>query len=183
MENAKVELRAEGLHWIKGLDPQEDCCVHGRIFLRIGEHVVSDGNDDWTVSTAAYNFLRTIFHDHEPGINKALIPCCGSTMLPAGSADDGLYIPNCGNGIDWSVTHFDNVLEHTLPHGVSVRTDLRDWAIAVIEFADEIETFLKTAWPKRIHDEDDQKGFDLFMDNWKKRRADAALIYADGNHI
>jgi len=137
-----IELKAIDLHWLPEGDPQDDCCVHGRIFLRIGEHTVSSGDAEWTVSTAAFNFLRTIFHNHHIGEEEALIPCCGFNFWQVESAPDGLYIPNCANGIDWGIEHDREVVVHSISTDKILPTSLANWVCAVCDFADEGTRFL-----------------------------------------
>ena len=177
---AEIELRIKNMHWMANVDPYADCCVHGGIYLRIGQRVISDGKRDWSISTAAFNFLRTIFHDHYLGKAEALVPCCGFNMWPIDSSPDGLYIPNCANGIDWSVRHEGDILVHAFESGEAVDTGVNDWAMAVCEFADEVLEFFHTAWPKSIREVEDRKGFELFMKLWQERRTAAGLINASG---
>jgi hypothetical protein len=171
-----IELKAADLHWLPDGDPHDDCCVHGRVVLRIGEHTISSGNAEWTVSTAAFNFLRTISHDHHVGEEEALIPCCGFNMWPVESAPDGLYIPNCNSGLDWDIEHYGQLVIHNIGADKSYPTALLDWARAVCGFADDVRAFFHTAWPKNIPSEEDKKGFELFMTLWDQRRAGAQII-------
>ncbi|MEQ1645160.1 MAG: hypothetical protein ABL959_17050 [Pyrinomonadaceae bacterium] len=181
MDFPEIELKVVRMHWMENVDPYADCCVHGGIYLRFGQRVVSDGKDTWTVSTAAFNFLRTVFNDHRVGIDgdEALIPCCGFNMWPIEASPDGLCIPNCNNGIDWSVSHEQgNVIKHTFPDAEMVFTKRDEWASAVCLFADGIFEFLKTAWPKVVQDDEDRRGFELFMKLWQERRLAAESINA-----
>lgn len=185
MDFPEIELKAIGMHWMENVDPYADCCVHGGIYLRFGQRVVSDGKDSWTVSTAAFNFLRTIFIGHKSGVDgdEALIPCCGFNMWPIETWPDGLCIPNCNNGIDWSVSHEeDNTIKHTFSDGEIVFTKRDEWALSVCKFADEVFAFFKTAWPKVVPEGEDRKGFELFMKLWQERRTAAESIDASGKH-
>ncbi|HMU33494.1 MAG TPA: hypothetical protein PKC89_06490 [Pyrinomonadaceae bacterium] len=176
-----LELKASNLHWLLEGNPHGDCCVHGGVFLRLGEYVISSGDVEWTVSTAAFNLLRTVFHDHRVGENvESLIPCCGFNMWPIESAPDGLYIPNCSNGIDWDIRHEGRLLMHRISTDKEVCTQLLDWTRSVCDFADEVHNFFYTAWPKNISREEDKKGFELFMSLWNQRRAAAQTIINAG---
>lgn len=164
------------MHWTENVDPFEDCCVTGGIYLKIDETIVSDGSDiDWAVSTAAFNFLRTLFEGQPLIDREALIPHCGFTMWPIASERDGLYMPNCDIGINWSITHEGDQVVHEFKDGTKVRTEISDWKSAVRQFADEVMDFMHTAWPKVIDDEQDKQGFELFLSLWQKRRAEAGL--------
>lgn len=173
---AKIELRATQMHWIENSDPFTDLCAHGGVYLAINQHVVTDGTDDeWTVSTAVFNLLRTLTHDHPLIGKEPLIPHCGFTMWPIDSEPDGLYMPNCDLGVNWSVKHEGDQVIHEFKDGTHVVTALSEWKAAVCQFADEVTEFMHTAWPKVINDEQDRQGFELFLSLWQKRRADAGL--------
>ena len=170
MQLEAVELKPIEMHWVERVDPFHDCCVHGRLYLRIGSQIVSDGDSDWTLSTAAFNFLRTIFKEHVATQEEDLIPCCGFNMWLEDSLDDGVYVPNCGNGIDWTVRHVESDIAHELSNNVTIYTSKRVWADAVCRFADEVFAFFQTGWPKVIDDEADRAGFERFMTVWAERR-------------
>ncbi|MGD9588768.1 MAG: hypothetical protein AB7Q37_03190 [Pyrinomonadaceae bacterium] len=171
---SKIELSPTQMHWMDNGDPLHDCCVHGGIFLSIDGFVVSDGKEtEWTVSTAAFNFLRTLSEDQPVTGRESLVPCCGFTMWPVESEPDGLYMPNCDYGINWSITHDDGEVVHEFYDGTTITTPLSDWKTAVCRFADEVEEFLHSAWPKVINDDLDRRGFELFLSLWSKRRSEA----------
>ena len=164
------------MHWLENGDPFADCCVHGGVYLRLGDIEVSDGTDlDWTISTAAFNFLRTLFEDQAVMGREALISHCGHTMWPVETEPDGLYLPNCDIGVNWSITHKGKQIVHEFQDGTKVTLALSEWNSAECRFADEIMDFMHTAWPKTIDDEQDKQGFELFLGLWKKHRADAEL--------
>lgn len=170
----EIELRATNLHWLEESNPYEDCCLHGGVYLRIGETVLSDGNDnDWTVSTAAFNLLKTAHQNHEIDNERPLIPHCGHTMWLVEGESDGLYLGGCDIGIDWAIRHEPPNVVHKLGDERSVKMGSESWRQAVCKFSDEVYEFFLTAWPKSISDKDDRKGFELFMSLWRQYRADA----------
>ena len=169
------------MHWTDNVDPFHDCCVHGRLYLKIGSQIVSAGDSEWTLSTAAFNFLRTIFENHDSAHEEDLIPCCGFNMWPDDSLKDGLYIPNCGNGIDWSVEHEADTLAHRLSANVTLYTSKKVWARAVCDFADEVFAYFQTAWPKVIDNEEDRTGFNRFIKLWQERRSSAEKLLVGEN--
>ncbi|CAN5148409.1 hypothetical protein BH20ACI2_BH20ACI2_25260 [soil metagenome] len=172
-----IELTPTQLHWREESNPFEDCCLHGGVYLRIGDVVVSDGNDpDWTVSTAAFNLLKTINQDHTVGEQRPLIPHCGHTMWILETEPDGLYLGGCDIGIDWNIKHKPSVVDHELSENRVVETSSETWRRSVCEFSDEVYAFFITAWPKVIGDQDDLKGFELFMNLWRKYRANTEEI-------
>lgn len=172
----EVDLKPINMHWLEKGDPYMDCCVHGGIYLQIGSKVVSNGSDtDWTISTAAFNFLRSIFFDHNLLGEEPLIPHCGFTMWVVAGQPDDLYIPNCETNVNWSIRHRGDQVIHKFIDGTTIEISLAVWKVAVCKFADEIYEFFQTAWPKVIDDPDDRKGFELFMRLWRERRAKANL--------
>lgn len=183
MEISEVEIRPAGLRWLEKGDPHDDYCVHGGIFLRLGDAIISDGVTEWTVSTAAFRLLGTVSNDHNTEMDEALIPCCGFNMWPEKSARDGIYIPNCSNGIDWVVRHpAPNVIEHAFADNQILYTNREQWTKAAIEFSDPIRAFYSTAWPKNFYDEESRLGFERFLSLWDERRRSAELINAGGNN-
>ena len=55
------------LHWIdRKEDDGKDLCLHGNIFVRIGDEIIDNGidNADWTVSAGALMMLRSIETNH-----------------------------------------------------------------------------------------------------------------------
>ncbi len=180
---ANIELRPTQMHWLPNSDPYSDCCVHGGVYLKFDDFVVSDGTDnDWTVSTAAFNLLETIFRDRPMVGQEAIIPHCGFTMWPDDSEPDGLLIPNCDKGITWSITHdAGQVVHEFFKDRAKILTESTEWKATVCRFSDEVKDFMHTAWPKVIEDEMDRKGFELFMSLWQKRRANADNDENSGN--
>ena len=173
---AEIELRPTQMHWIENSDPFTDLCVHGGVYFAIDQYVVSDGTDvEWTVSTAAFNLLRTPTIDHPLIGKEALIPHCGFNMWPSESEPDGLYMPNCDLGINWSIKHEADRVIHEFKDGTQITTGLPEWKPEVCRFADKVWEFMHTAWPKVINDEQDREGFELFLSLWQKRRAEAEL--------
>jgi hypothetical protein len=170
MQLGEVELKPINMHWLDG-DPHDDLCVHGGIYLKFGNNIVSGGEADWTLSTAAFRLLKTLTEEHSLNMDEALIPCCGFDMYPVESAPDGLYIPNCGNGIDWSIHHPEpGIVGHTFATGEIYYTAHGAWASEVCCFSDLVYEFFKTAWPKNSSGDEERERFEMFMRLWKERR-------------
>ncbi|HTK27289.1 MAG TPA: hypothetical protein VL327_12075 [Pyrinomonadaceae bacterium] len=170
-----IELRPTNLHWQAESDPFEDCCLHGGVYLKIGSVFLSDGVDiDWTVSAAAFNLLNTLRKEHMVNDGRLLIPHCGHTMWVLESEPDSLYLGGCDIGINWTIQHEAGKVVHKLGGDRNVEMSLYVWQKAVCQFSDEVFKFFMTAWPKNINDEDDLKGFELFMSLWRQRRAAAS---------
>jgi hypothetical protein len=91
-----VDLKATSLHWLEKSNPFEDCCLHGGVYLKLGDSLISDGRDtDWTVSTAALNLFNTLKQNHKVEDERPLIPHCGHTMWVHEGEPDGLYLGAC----------------------------------------------------------------------------------------
>ena len=180
MELVEVELKPVDMHWLEEGDPHDDCCVHGRVILRLGERIISDRESEWTLSTAAFRLLGTLNNDHAANIDEPLIPCCGFNMWPEEGATDGLYIPNCNEGIEWTIKHPEtDIVAHILADGETFYTDFSTWSASVCAFSDQIYDFFQTAWPKNHYHDEDRQGFEMFMKLWKERR-DAAEPINEG---
>ena len=179
MAVCEVDLKVVEMHWLEEGDPHDDCCVHGRVYLKLGDRIVSSGDEEWTLSTAAFRLLATISVSHARNIDNALVPCCGFTMWRIESEPDGLYIPNCNSGIDWTINHPESdVVEHVFSDGETLLTNLCEWSTAVSQFSDQVRDFFQTAWPKNFYDDDSRLGFELFMSLWRERRELAEKINA-----
>jgi AmmeMemoRadiSam system protein A len=54
------ELKIISLHWIiDEPDNITDLCLHGRVFVRIGEKTIDDGTDTWTVSAGVFVCIKS----------------------------------------------------------------------------------------------------------------------------
>ena len=73
-----------------------------------------------------------------------------------------------------TIQHEAGKVVHKLGGDRNVEMSLYVWQKAVCQFSDEVFKFFMTAWPKNINDEDDLKGFELFMSLWRQRRAAAS---------
>ena len=166
-----IELRVTNLHWLEESDPYEDCCLHGGVYLKIGDEILSDGSEkDWAVSTSALNLLKTVRQNHEFDSERPLLPHCGHTMWLLETEPDGLYLGGCDIGIDWTINHEIGKVVHKFKDNINIATSSDGWRKAVCQFSDKVFEFFMTAWPKNIKDEDDRKGFELFMNLWHQYR-------------
>lgn len=168
-----VELKALNLHWLENSEPERDLCAHGSVYLKLNNNVVSEFEPtDWTVNTSAYRLLKTLKENHIASEDDFLIPHCGFTMWEIGEEKE-LYIGGCNIGINWSIRHSEDKLIHEIAKDVCIETDFNEWRNAVCSFSDEIMKFYEKSSPKLIEDEEDKKGFELFIREWKRLRAEA----------
>ena len=166
------ELRILDLFWLKGLDDCEDLCLHGHVFVQIGEEVVDDGaKSDWTLSVSAYRMLRTIYENHDANDLKTelLITCCGHSMLVDGKTEQ-LIIFDCPHGINWSVIHEGGNVCLTTKANTQATIPCATYRDIIFAFADQIERFYQSCAPKTFYDIEDEKAFQKFWTNWKKWR-------------
>lgn len=168
-----VELKVSNLHWLENTDAEKDLCAHGSVYLRLNDEIVSEAKQtDWTVSTAAYYLLKTLKENHNAKEDDFLIPHCGFTMWEIGEQKE-LYIGGCDIGINWNIKHSKGTVIHEIKKDIFIETDFDEWRNAVCNFSDEVMNFYKSSPPKIVDDEEDKKGFELFMREWKRLRAEA----------
>jgi hypothetical protein len=168
-----IELKVLNLHWLEGSEAERDLCAHGSVYLKIGNIIFSEEKpEDWTVSTTAYYFLKTLKGNHDTEGKSNLIPHCGHTMWEIGEEKE-LYIGGCDIGIDWNITHSQGKVIHKISKDKFIETDFEEWRNAVCNFSDEVMKFYEVSSPKIVDDEEDKKGFELFMKEWKRLRAEA----------
>ena len=56
-------ITAYNLHWMEGIDPTEDLCLHGNAKAIIGHEILE--YDDATVSSTALYLLKSLKEDHK----------------------------------------------------------------------------------------------------------------------
>jgi len=168
-----IELKSLNLHWLENIEAERDLCAHSSVYLRIGSKVISDKNSgDWTVSASAYYFLKSLKENHDGNIELQLLPCCGFNIYAVGDNNAELLIVGCSNGINWTITHAKNKVIHQFKDE-TLETDFEEWRNAVVEFSDAVMNFYEGSSPKIVDDEEDKKGFELFIKEWNRLRVEA----------
>ena len=164
-----IELKALNPHWLDSFEqPEYDLCVHSAVRLKIGEIVVSDKDSgDWTVSTSAYQFLRTLTGNHFAAEHEQLLPCCGFNYWPS---DDGFIFGNCGTGLNWDIVHSGENVTHRFDSKREVTLNMEDWRTAVLPFVDEVLEFYEMSVPRRFSDEEAKTEFEYFFGKLKSLR-------------
>ena len=160
--------------WIDGAeDNPNDYCAHGHIRFSVdGVDYVTEDMGEWTVSAAALFLLRTVFFNHDEDHSVAdsnfLIPCCGHWFTPNQPGQFPNVIPGCNLGVDPEIHHKRDKVIIAFEDKESM-VSWRDWALAVLGFADQVETFYKSSSPKApIEDDpDDREGYELFWEEWR----------------
>lgn len=161
-----MELYANGLHFL-GNDEEsqrEDLCIHGGVFLKVNDTVVSELKKDgsWCVSASALRFLRSLFRSVFFGTEEHMIPCCGHFMI-ASEDKKRVTIIGCNNGIDFDVIHENHEVIIRLEDGMEQRVPYSEYREAVLAFALQIKDFFDKS-PARIFTDDfERDGFEAFQ--------------------
>ena len=172
MENL-FEIKILKCHWIPEDNPEnkEDLCLHGKIFIRIGDEILSDiESDSWTLSAASLFLLRTLNMDYEPGdFENLLIPCCGHFIV----AEDNkpVAVLGCPGGIEWTIKHIvGGLVRHISNNGSEAIISEEEYRKMVFDFSDRAEQ-LYIDNPRILpSNEFDLQGYNGFWKNWKELR-------------
>ena len=189
------EIRTMEQHWIDSIGMDYDLCSHGRLYLRAGDTVLSDENeDDWGISESALALLRTVKYGH-PHMVPALTGLDEGYRFRGG--DDTLIYHGCGlilmTGcnirIRWDVIHRDgNVLlknfvncptanpeETRRYNGLEISMPLSDYAREVHQFATEARKFFEGVEKQFTRSQQWEGEYQAFWDDF-----DHLLDYAAG---
>lgn len=163
-------------HWINdNMDDPKDQCSHGHIQFTINSvPYISIEDGDWTTSAAGLFLLRTVEEDHtkENPVSGGnfLIPCCGFSIWPMESGRYSCSVVGCNAGLDIEVRHESTKAQLTINEKKSI-VDNREWAIAVLGFVEQVESFYGSCSTKVIIEDDlDRKGWDTFWNEWRQRK-------------
>ena len=162
-------------HWIKddGKDYPQDLCSHGKIYLKIGDEILSNENSSsWTTSSTALLLMRTVMTEYLPGkFSSQLLPCCGHFFI-ASEDHKSVDIMGCPNGIDWTIKHEDDFVKHITEAGTIARIAREDYKSLIIELANSVEKFYEESQQKEIpNDEFDRKGYQSFWIEFKSLKS------------
>ena len=133
--SSQFEIRPLQLNWVHDSDGVNDLCVHGLLFLRIGNTIVSDAEDgEWTLSAVALNLLRTLNPNYE-GPEDFVVPCCGEPQSHNGK----LSLSGCNQGIYWKIINNGDTIHHKLENSEEVAIGINEHKEKVFAFADAVE--------------------------------------------
>lgn len=140
--NKPFEIKILKQYWLG--PPEEDLCSHGEIFLRIGNTILSNEEDDgWNISESAFSLLRSVKKD---------LPCSESPRYyPEEIKEENYLIFHCGcfmlfcpSNIGWNVKHKEGTVELSnfnkndgeidYPH-LKVKISLSEYAKEIYNFA------------------------------------------------
>ena len=179
-----MELYATDLRFMGDTEEDKtyDACIHGKVFLKIGDEILSDGQTEWCVSASAYHFLRTLFQDRLLDTENQIIPCCGHFLMPSEDKTT-VTIIGCPNGIDFSVSREnENILIRTRDHK-TFHIGFEEYANAVLTYAKQIEDFYKQNPPRRFQDKFEKDGFCAFCNEWYVLMQKAQALLNDDSNI
>ena len=164
------ELKIINLNWINDEpDAPTDLCLHGRVFVRIGEKIIDNGTESWTVSAGAYRMLKSLYGNHVAGEGFNLLPCCGHDIFIYEKTGE-LVIMGCPNGNDWSVIHENGMVKIKADNDKQIVISLDEYRGIVFRFADEIKDFYDNCSPKTPDPECDIVAYRKFWENWEQMR-------------
>ena len=179
MENV-FEIKILNFHWIDENNPndKDDLCLHGRLFIKIGNEILSDfESGNWTLSAASLFLLRTLIMDYKPDdFENLLIPCCGHFIIA--EENEPLQVLGCPNGIEWTIKHINNgFVKHISKNGSEITITEEKYQKIVFDFADKVEQFYRNNPRTLPSDEFDLQGYNGFWKEWKKLRNEIEKTY------
>jgi len=170
MTGKNIDIHIIKLNWIQDFDDPEDYCAHGKVYIKIGNELLTDENDNegLTLSAAGIHLMRTVITDYNPGdYASQLIPCCGHLML---AADGGKKVNICGcpNGIDWYIQHEGDTIRHITENGEEATISIEAYKKMVLAFANQVEQFYRNSKPKLTPgNKEDREGYQAFWNEWR----------------
>lgn len=175
MISDKFEFKLLSLHWVENMDEQVDLCAHGELFVKIGNEILCDADTfSITLSSAALHLMRSLAGNYtKDDYSSQLLPCCGFNFFAQSEKDDVVNIMGCPSGIDWTIIHTtNNKVRHITENGNEVEMDFEDYKTIVLDFADNIEAFYRSALPKNVSavDKENRLGYAAFWNEWHKLR-------------
>ncbi|MDR2904779.1 MAG: hypothetical protein LBU73_02345 [Helicobacteraceae bacterium] len=168
-----LEIKVLDMHWVDENNPNDkkDLCLHGKLFIRIGNEILSDFEDgSWTLSAASLFLLRTLKMDYNINdFENFLIPCCGYDMIA--EENEPFLVLGCATGIEWTIQHTkDGFVKHISQKGSEVKITEEEYRKIVFEFADKVEQFYKDHPRILPADEFYLRGYNGFWREWRKMR-------------
>ena len=169
------EIKILNLWWLDTKlgkpDSGHDLCVHGELFIKIGDEVLTNGEEGWTISAAVFFLLRTLFVDYHHDFENELIPDCGHTMWPDGKR--GVMVLGCPNGLNWTIEHQGNNVKHTTENGSVAVISEEDYIDMILRLADQVEDFYEKHPRILPEDKHNLEGYHRFWENWQMLKSKA----------
>lgn len=160
-------ISVSDLHWMEGVNEEEDFCLHGYATVQIGKEIFEY---EATVSSTALYLLKSLKDDHKIYESNQMLPCCGFFMI-ANEDLSKVDICGCPEGIDWSVYHENDKIVLITESGNITKISNNDYRNTVFAFADKIEAFYHKSKAKTLPNDDfDKNGYIAFWNEWKAIR-------------
>ena len=167
-----VELRPVNLQWITDDDAGTDLCAHGGVEVWVdGQLALDDSDENWTLSAAALNLLRSLDPNFpmRDRVGQQLFPCCADAFFVD---DEGEFFSiGCEAALEGSV-ELENDRVHVRLRDSAFTVGQADWAAAVLNFSLSVRAFYDSQ-PPRTPSPDDLPGWRAFLDEWRRREDDA----------
>jgi hypothetical protein len=169
-----LTLTAHNLSWLQGVPPEDDLCAHGGFSMEIdGASLIDARDQSFALNVAALHLLRSVERDHVIGqsAGQQLVPCCGHSVWLVEDREEVRNV-GCDFGLDWSVVHRDDMVALSLDDDRTVELPRKEWARAILAFAEAVQAFYAASAPKRPpQDALDREGYAAFWVEWERRRA------------
>ncbi|GMO51920.1 MAG: hypothetical protein Ta2G_09660 [Termitinemataceae bacterium] len=162
------ELKLLNVHWLGGVkDMGQDLCAHGSVYIKINEEIISNSNNDWTVSAVALYLLRTLKQNYCAGdFNNFLLPCCGHFFVK--EPNKPVCIMGCNKGIDWTILHEENnMVKHISKNNSTAIIAESKYKELVYKFSDDVENLYKKSIQRKPSNKYEEEGFNAFIEEWK----------------
>lgn len=172
MNKTDFEINLLRLHWTtdNGADEPEDQCIHGEVFIRVGNEIVSDKESgSWSIGVTALYLLRCLTEDYYPDkFGNYILPCCGHFMIPD-EDDNYVTIQGCNIGKEWTIKHHKKSVEWISENGVSGSLSKSEYHNVIIKLISEIELFYNQSTPKHTpKDNFDKTAWQQYWAEWNK---------------
>lgn len=170
------EIKIKNLQWLSSMKEDEDLCLHGSFFVKIGDEIICDDDDDCstTASAAVLFLMRTISIEHtkDHPLCENLMPCCGFSMYESCEDPDTCWVSGCPCGENFYVYHEGDFVILETEKGLREKVSLNTWKAKILELAIQVENKYESSKEKKLDESEDKRGYDAFWREWKKRKAD-----------
>ena len=174
VNGSNFEIKIIDLHWIdRKEDDGKDLCLHGNVFVRIGDEIIDNGidNDDWTVSAGALMMLRSIETNHIVFKEENhMLPCCGHFMY-IDEKTNNIIVLGCPTGIDWTVIHEGNNVKLITESGKETIISNDKYEKIIFNYADKLKKFYDNSLPKILSEDYHRECYFKFWEEWNQIRS------------
>ncbi len=172
-DGSNFVIRIIDLHWIdRKEDNGKDLCLHGNVFVRIGDEIIDNGVDNnWTVSAGALMMLRSIETNHIAFKEENhMLPCCGHFMY-IDEKTNKIVVLGCPTGIDWTVIHEGTDVKLITENGKETIISNEEYKKTIFNYADKLKDFYDNSLSKIFSEDYDRECYSEFWKEWNKIRS------------